>query len=218
MKASRAAETEVAMMSDCPFCTALLDKASILYEDDKLAVVLPLKTVARGHLRVIPKSHRTVLQDYEDTDIEHFFYAASFTATALFENLQAQGTNIIANTGSKLNQKTHFHIDVIARWSEDNLNFLWTPNRLPEEEMKSVQGIIKDKTDMIGLARKEKEVVVLDKKPEPLGGKAPEPEKTDSSKEKPSEEKAEKPETATPEKSEEEKEENYMVRQLRRMP
>ena len=158
-------------MSDCPYCKALQNKENVLYEDEKLAVVFPEKTLTKGHLQIIPKEHKTTLQDYEDKDTEHLFYAASFTATALFENLQAHGTNIIANTGSRLNPNTHFHIDVIARWADDKINFLWTPKKLPEEEMKSVQGMIKDKTDMIGIEQKKKEPIILDKKPEKIGPK-----------------------------------------------
>lgn len=218
-------------MSNCPFCAAL-ESDSIVYEDEKLVIVVPEKVVCKGHFQVIPKEHKTSFQDYSDTDVEHFFYAASFAATALFENLQAHGTNIIANTGGELNNKTHFHIDVIARWGDDKLNFLWTPQQQSEDALKSMQSKIKDKADLIGVAKKKKEIVDLDKGPEKLGGgtdrdeetsegevsDASEANSTEKQEEKSSDDSESPAKEVQEETSEPSSEENYLVKQLKRIP
>jgi histidine triad (HIT) family protein len=225
-------------MDDCKYCQIVENKTNILYEDEKVVAVIPEKPATKGHIQIISKQHHENLQDIEDKDVEQMFYSASFSATALFENLQAQGTNIIANTGGALKKGGHFHIHAIARNPDDGLNFLWQPKKMPEEEMARVQGKIKDKCDMIGVAKKEKEVVDLDKKPEKLESseekdscqcekpcgkdKGPEAPDSEGKKELPSEEeqryKKAGEDKKQPEKTGEEKEENYLIKQLRRMP
>jgi diadenosine tetraphosphate (Ap4A) HIT family hydrolase len=184
-------------MSECKYCELVESKKNLLYEDENLVAIVPEKPITKGHIQVIAKKHHKNAQEIDDKKLEHLFYAASFSATALFENLGAQGTNLLTNTGSMLKEEGHFHIDVIARKSEDNLNFLWKPKKLAEEELKQVQAKIKDKCDMIGVEKKEKEVVDLDKRPEKL----------ESAEEKPSEEKEEaEKEAGKEEKKEPEKE------------
>jgi len=211
-------------MADCEYCELVQSRKNLLYEDEKLVAVVPEKPLAKGHVVVVAKEHHANIQDVEDKELQHLFYAASFGATALFENLGAHGTNILFNTGGQLKQDGHFHIDVLARWSEDKLNFLWTPNQLPEDELKSIQGKIKDKCDMLGVEKKDKEVVDLDKKPEKLesgGDKAPEepeqpadrPDKKEGKKGKPK-----KKEEKGDRKKGEKDNESYLIKQLRRMP
>ncbi len=212
------------MVEGCKYCEIVQKKPNLLYEDDKVIVVIPADPITKGHVQVISKEHHDNIQGIEDKDVEHIFYAASFSATALFENLEAHGTNIIANSGSLLKKGGHFHIDVIARKNDDKLNFIWTPKKLPEEELKAAQGKIKDKCDLIGHEQKN-EVVDLDKKPEKLGlGEENVPEqdagKGDEREEKPAD-KDDKEDDKKPEKSSEpsgQDNENYMIKQLRRMP
>jgi len=211
---------------ECKYCELVKSKKNLLYEDDALVAIVPEKPITKGHVQVIAKKHHKNIQEIEDKELEHIFYTASFAATSLFENLEAQGTNIIANTGSMMKGEGHFHIDVVARKSDDGLNFLWTPNKLPDAEMQQVQERIKDKCDMIGVEKKEKEVVDLDKGPEKLEftEEKPSEEKGKEKKEVPSEEeqryKKEEKEKKEKEKQKEEKEEkeSYLVKQLRRVP
>jgi diadenosine tetraphosphate (Ap4A) HIT family hydrolase len=155
-------------MSEGKYCDIIENKKNVLYEDEAVIAIVPERPITKGHVQIISKKHCESMQDLEDKEFQHMVYSASFTATALFENLEAQGTNLIANTGGELNKGGHFHIDVLARKTDDGLNFLWTPKKLPEEEIKSVQEKIKDKCDLMGVEQKKKEVVDLDKKPEKL--------------------------------------------------
>ena len=212
-------------MTECKYCELVENKKNFIYEDEKLVAVIPEKPITKGHIQIISKEHCDTLQDICDKDAEHLFYAASFAATSLFENMGAQGTNIIANTGSTIKKGGHFHINAIARNPEDGLNFLWQPKQLPEPEMKDIQGKIKDKCDFIGVEKKEKKVVNLDKPVEKLD-EAPskDVEEKETSEEEvkdvPSEEEQvyKKKERDDREKKMEEDKESYLVRQLRRLP
>ncbi|MFH1063956.1 MAG: HIT family protein [Candidatus Woesearchaeota archaeon] len=218
----------------CKYCEIIKKKQNLLYEDDKVIAVIPANPITRGHVQVISKEHHNNIQSIEDKDVEHIFYAASFSATALFENLEAHGTNIIANSGSLLKEGGHFHIDVIARKNDDKLNFIWKPKKLSEDELKGMQSKIKDKCDLIGHERKN-EVVNLDKKPEKLESgeeKAPETNnkehrENDKSSENPEKNKTELEKKGLENKESEKKDlpetaghdnESYMIRQLRRIP
>lgn len=238
-------------MEECRYCQILKEPKNVLYEDEKLVAIVPERPISAGHIQIIAKQHQGSLQDIEDKDVEHMFYAASFGATSLFEGLEAHGTNIIANTGGQLKKGGHFHIDVIARKNDDSLNFLWKPKKPEDPEMEAVQGKIKDKTAMIGAPKKKKEVLDLDKKEvEKLEPGRPKAKKEESEKGKqepeikeaeksqnPSEDKKQSPEPEPKslptekeqryqgkEKDPKEKpdievdDENYLVKQLRRMP
>lgn len=208
----------------CGYCGLVESKKNLLYEDESLVAIVPEKPITKGHIIVVSKKHHTKIQDIENKELQHLFYAASFGATALFENLEAHGTNILFNTGSKIHEGGHFHIDILARKSGDDLNFLWKPKKLPDPEMNDVQSRIKDKCDMIGVEKKEKEVIDLDKK---------KPEKLESTEEKAPEQKGEEPAEEKKElpsedeqrykktekkKEEQEDKESYLIKQLRRVP
>ena len=202
-------------MGDCKYCELVKNKKNILYEDDNLVAVVPEKPLTKGHIRVISKKHHTKIQDIDDKEFQHMFYAASFSATALFENLEAHGTNILFNTGGSLKETGHFHIDVLARKTGDELNFLWTPKKLQEDELKSVQGKIKDKCDMLGTEKKDKKIVNLDKNPKKLESSE---ELPSEHKEKKEDEPEKKPDEIKKEEKKEDNQESYLIKQLRRIP
>ena len=133
-------------------------KKYVLYEDDIAIAFIPEKPCTMGHIHVEPKKVTKSVADLSDKEVEHLFYVASFSATALFENMGAQGTNIICNPGD------HFTIDVVARSEGDTVNFIWTPKEANEEELKDAHKRIKDKADMIGVEQKKVEPTDVDKK------------------------------------------------------
>jgi diadenosine tetraphosphate (Ap4A) HIT family hydrolase len=190
-------------MSECKYCEIIENRHNLLYEDEKIIAIVPERQATKGHVQIISKAHHKNVQKIDEKELEHAFYAASFSASSLFETLEAHGTNILANTGSIIKEEGHFHLDVIARKSGDDLNFIWTPNKVPEEEMKSVQSKIKDKCDLLG-HEKKKEIVDLDKKKiekiEAETGKEEKEEKQEKTKELA------------------EGKESYLIRQLKRMP
>jgi histidine triad (HIT) family protein len=199
-------------MGECKYCELLKEKKNLIYEDDNVLAMVPEKQAIEGHVQVIMKKHHKKMQDIEDAELEKAFYTASSAASSLFETLEAHGTNILANTGSPLKEGGHFHIDVLARKQGDDLNLIWKPNKLADEEMGEVQKKIKDKCDLIGTKRREKEIIDLDtKNVEKIGlvdDKKGEEEKTKKKKEEKEEKK----------KEADEERESYLVKQLKRMP
>jgi len=107
-------------------------KENIIYEDDIAVAILPEKPVAKGHIVIFPKKEVKFIEELSEDEIEHLFYLASYSATTLFESLGAHGTNIITN------EDEFFSMNVIARKQEDGLNFQWQPKQLTSEEMDTV--------------------------------------------------------------------------------
>ena len=91
-------------------------------------------------------------------EAEHLFFASSYAATALFELLQAQGSNILIKNFGDVN------VDVIARNADDGLNLLWTPKKAEPAELDEVAAKIKGKADYIGVEKVEKKPLNMDKK------------------------------------------------------
>ena len=61
---------------------------------------------------------------------------ASYSATAVFEFLGAQGTNIILHDDEEIS------IDIIPRFGGDGLDFQWTPNQIEDHEMEGIKDAI----------------------------------------------------------------------------
>lgn len=138
----------------------------IVYEDDHLFIVLPEKPACKGHLKVY--SQKPVRFVHELEQREFFFTAASLAATALFELMGAQGTNIIINNGPFEGGNVHLVADVMARFEGDGLDFQWQPTQLPDTEMQSAEERIRDKTFYIGKEQPEEEPKVVEEGPAPV--------------------------------------------------
>ena len=104
---------------------------------------------------------------------------------AVFEILQAKGTNILIQNGVAAGQKTnHFMVHIIARKENDGLDFQWQSKQLNEEEMSTIELKLKEGTKGIGnFEKEEKKPVKIDKEIERI-----------------------------------DKEENYLIKQLNRIP
>tara|TARA_Y100000034_G_C6885167_1_gene406318 strand:+ start:347 stop:820 length:474 start_codon:yes stop_codon:yes gene_type:complete len=133
----------------------LKDKLKIVYEDALCFIALAENPTTEGHLQVFPQKDIKELEQLDDETNEHMFFAASYAATALFEGLKAQGTNIIIS--NVINSKhDRIYIDVLARNQDDGIDVLWKPKQLQEEEMNSVLSSIKDQTFYIGKKEEKK--------------------------------------------------------------
>ena len=143
----------------CNICESLNDKSKVVYEDDSCFAVLGDSIL--GHIKVYPKKHTIKAEELKDDEIEHIFATASYAATAVFETLGAQGTNILSsNTG----KEEHFCINVLPRNMNDDLNFQWEQKVLQDEEMNDARERIKDKADYIGIEKKKEELIENEEK------------------------------------------------------
>lgn len=126
----------------------LLDKEKnlVLYEDEVLFAHLPQDGEVEGHVRVYPKKDVKFVDELSEDEIDHLFHVSSKIATAIFEGVGAQGTNIILNNGFK----EIFEINIIPRFEGDGLNYQWEMKQADPNELESIKKKLKQHTEFIG--------------------------------------------------------------------
>ncbi len=148
-----------------------------VYEDEKVVCIVPEKGVTPGHIEIYSKTEEKYVENLSIEDASHLFFTASFAATAVFEGLGAQATNIILKSGESDDNPTgELCVHVIPRYHEDELNktFLWEPKQ-PSYDLDGIMKQIKDKTWTIKyVEEKETKKPELEVSPAPVkigGGK-----------------------------------------------
>jgi len=128
-----------------------LKKEDIIYEDDYSVVAIANSAI--GHMKVYSKKAKR-LNELDDDSIERLFVTASYAATMAFEGLGAQGTNIVIND---MNANEVVCIDVLPRKFEDNIDLLWEPKKMTEQDFMDASKRIKDNCDLIEHKKANKE-------------------------------------------------------------
>ena len=70
-----------------------------IYEDDSILAVLDVNGANPGHCFVIPKNHYPILEQVPDDELANIFTVANKISSAIFEALKVQGTNIFVANG-----------------------------------------------------------------------------------------------------------------------
>jgi len=144
----------------------LKSKGTVVYEDEKVLVLSSNNPQCIGHLEIYSQEHRTAFDHLDKESAAHMFYVASFCATAVFEGLGAQGTNIILKTGVTVdNANGRLVLHVLPRRQDDGLNLMWESMK-EKPDASSVADKIRNKTFILEEMQKpksEKQVVDLDK-------------------------------------------------------
>ena len=93
--------------STCIFCRTVEGKTKLekVYEDEKLLAVLHPTPSAKGHILVFPKKHYQIVEQMPDYEIGNLFQKINKLSIAAFEGVKAQGTNIIIQNGVSAGQK-----------------------------------------------------------------------------------------------------------------
>src|SRR3989344_595332 len=131
---------------DCPFCSIVSGKiqAKKVYEDDSVLAALDIRPANPGHLIVFPKKHYSLSAQMPEDEVAHLFKIANKLATAVFDVVKAEGTNIFLANGLTAGQNApHVLVHVIPRFNEDNVAFQWDNKKLDNKEMDSIQESIK---------------------------------------------------------------------------
>ena len=125
----------------------------IIYQDERTIVFLSDSPLVKNHMIVAPKEHYTSLEQIPKDMISHFYFVASFASTAIYELLGGGdvGTNIILNEGKGSDRNVeHITLDVLPRSSDDGLNLRWEPQPAQEAALDDALTKIKDQTFFIG--------------------------------------------------------------------
>ena len=156
---------------ECPVCESITQKKNLLYEDSSVFVMHAPAPAAAGHCLVIPKEHFPIIEQVPDYIVGDVFKAANTVSQVIFDAVGAHGTNIILENGPAAGQKeSHVIVHVVPRAEGDGMPLTWTPQKLSEEEMSTVQLQLQELAKDIGeFEKKEKsKPIETEKKPEKI--------------------------------------------------
>lgn len=139
-----------------------LQKKQILYEDHLCIVCIPEKPQCAGHLVIYSKEEEKLIENLSKESSAHLFYVSSFCATAVFEGMQAQGSNIILKSGlSDDNPDEKLIIHILPRFENDGIDIENMPLK-NKPNLDEIQSKIKDKTFVIEHTEEKDEPLVID--------------------------------------------------------
>ncbi len=177
-------------MTECDFCTLIKGKKNKIYEDEQIFVMHAQKPATFGHIIVLPKKHYMIIEQVPDFEVAEIFAKINKISIAIFEGVGAQGTNIMLQNGVAAGQQSsHLMIHIIPRRENDGIGLMWPPKQMSEEEMSTIELKLKEAAKDIGAFEKEPPKPIVMKKDVEEIKQAPEGE-----------------------------EENYMIKQLERIP
>jgi histidine triad (HIT) family protein len=109
----------------CTFCDLIhgAGEASICYEDTDAIAFMDIQPVNPGHVLVVSRKHYENLEDVPAELAMHLFRVATRLVPAVKTVAQAEGINIVVNSGSAAGQdEPHYHVHVIPRTKGDGFD------------------------------------------------------------------------------------------------
>lgn len=120
---------------NCIFCKIISGEipSSIVYEDKDFKVILDVSPASTGHVLIIPKQHFINLLELPDDLAGKAMILAKKLMIGITDILKCDGVNLVQNNNEAAGQTVfHFHMHIIPRYKEDNLQLNWIPGVLDE--------------------------------------------------------------------------------------
>lgn len=116
---------------DCIFCKIVngIIPSFKIYEDQNVIAILDISQTTKGHTLIIPKEHRKNLYEIEEDLSSKIFSVLPKLANAIKKAFNPIGLNVIINTEKPLQTVNHFHIHLIPRYDNDELNIEFANNQ-----------------------------------------------------------------------------------------
>lgn len=108
-------------MSSCIFCKVINGSvpSAKIYEDEHVYAFMDIMPLTKGHVLLIPKTHKENLYNLSDEEAANLFSVAPKIARALKEEFKPAGMNLLQNNGAPAGQSVfHFHLHFIPRYDE----------------------------------------------------------------------------------------------------
>jgi diadenosine tetraphosphate (Ap4A) HIT family hydrolase len=138
-------------MTKCQYCEIIELKHNVLYEDKEVIVAVKETVLQPGQVTIFSKEHFTILEMVPEKVLKACAVMSNKVGVAVFDSLQAQGTNILVMNGLGAGQTVpHFAIDVIPRQPDDKINLEWTPKQLMEDEMEMTTSLLIKELEKLG--------------------------------------------------------------------
>ena len=119
-------------MNDCIFCKIAKVEipSATVYEDDDFRVIMDISPASEGHMIILPKEHAANVYDLSDATASKIYVLAKKLATALKDELDCDGINILQNNGEAAGQSVfHLHMHIIPRYYSDDISIRWNQGK-----------------------------------------------------------------------------------------
>lgn len=130
----------------CIFCKIVSGEIPSykVYEDDNFLAFLDISQATYGHTLVIPKKHYANLLEMPNELLSKMFIIVKNISEKLTKATQCEGFNILNNNGEAAGQTIHhFHVHIIPRYSNDNLEIKFYDNKLTPDQFNDLVNKIK---------------------------------------------------------------------------
>ena len=125
------------MNDNCIFCKIIGKEipSTILYEDEDFSVIMDISPASKGHAILLAKKHVPNIYELDENLASKALVVVSKVAKAMKEELRCDGLNILQNNGEAAGQTVfHFHIHLIPRYKDDQVNITWKQGKYGEGE------------------------------------------------------------------------------------
>ena len=119
-------------MNDCIFCKIAKGEipSATVYEDDDFRVIMDVSPASEGHMIILPKEHAANVYELSDATASKIYVLAKKLATALKDELDCDGINILQNNGEAAGQTVfHLHMHIIPRYYSDDISIRWNQGK-----------------------------------------------------------------------------------------
>ncbi len=124
-------------MDNCIFCKIVKKEfdSHIIFENDNFLVILDKFPSSLGHTLVVPKKHYENIFDMPKEIFSEGYEIVKDISYKLKNILGFEAMNVLQNNGEIAGQTIfHFHIHLIPRYKNDNVNISWNSNELSEKD------------------------------------------------------------------------------------
>lgn len=133
--------------TNCIFCNIINRQMPVatIFENSEFKVIMDRYPAAQGHTLIMPKEHVENIFELDSETVSRLFVLAAHVAKVLKKKLNCEGMNLLQNNGEVAGQTVpHFHLHLIPRFENDNLNFHWETLKVSEEELEQMASDIAD--------------------------------------------------------------------------
>lgn len=129
---------------NCEICENKFSN-NVLFENDKIIILLAVNPATSGHIQIFPKTHYTIIEQVPNEELDYLTMVANKISILLFELLKVHGTNIIVQNGVPAGQTIpHFSLNIIPRRTDDGLKLDWDIKQATPEALESIHRIINE--------------------------------------------------------------------------
>lgn len=116
------------MDNNCIFCKIAAGEipSATVYEDQDFRVIMDINPASKGHCIILPKEHAANIYELSESTAGKIFVVAKRVATAMKEELNCEGINVLQNNGEAAGQTVfHVHMHLIPRYANDTVTMTW---------------------------------------------------------------------------------------------